>query len=161
MTLESEKTQSRILSEMHIGAILSFRRLSESVCMRILMVYLLMLASSVIGWMLFTCASSSLASGRMDSMSLANCLQECLWLPAVVILAGPLIVGVWIGFLLIGPGSGLIGLALLLLLSGLQYALLALALCRILRKRQWLWSIYLAAYSALTAYVFPIVAFIT
>ena len=135
--------------------------LSDSVCARILAVYLLMLIGGVVGWVLFTCLSNPLAAGRMDSAPLLDGLYWCLLLPFVTLLIGPLVIGVGIGMQLLGPGSGLLGLMLLLVVAGLQYVLLFDAFRRILRSKRWLWGIFLVVYSALLAYVFPIVTYIT
>ena len=135
--------------------------LSDSVCARILAAYILMLIGGIVGWWLFTYLSQPFAAGRMDSAQMLDCLYHCLILPFVTILIGPLVIGVAIGMLLIGPGSGMLGLLLLLALSGLQYALLVVAFRRILRSKRWMWGIYLFVYSALLAYVFPIVTYLT
>ena len=97
----------------------------------------------------------------MDSAPMLDCLCYCLILPFVTILIGPLVIGVAIGMLLVGPGSGMSGMMLLLALSGLQYALLVVAFRRILCKKRWMWGIYLFVYSALLAYLFPIVTYLT
>ena len=135
--------------------------LSDSVCARILTVYILMLIGGIIEGGLFTCLSQPLAAGRMDSAPMLGFLYYCLFLPFVTILIGPLVIGVGIGFLLFGPGSGMLGLTFLLVLSGLQYVLLVVALRRIICKKRWMWGIYLFAYSAAFAYVYPIVTYIT
>ena len=137
------------------------KRLSDSVCARILAVYILMLIGGIVGWGIFTFLSQPLAAGRMDSAPVLDCLYHCLFLPFVTILIGPLVIGVAIGMLLIGPGSGMLGLMLLLVLSVVQYVLLVVAVRRILCKKRQLWGICLFAYSVVFAYVFPIVTYIT
>ncbi len=97
----------------------------------------------------------------MDSAPLLDGLYWCLLLPFVTLLIDPLVIGVGIGMQLLGPGSGLLGLMLLLVVAGLQYVLLFDAFRRILRSKRWLWGIFLVVYSALLAYVFPIVTYIT
>ena len=116
--------------------------LSDSVCARILAVYVLMLIGGVVG----------LRIGGVLGWG-----PSLFAFPFVTVLMGPFVIGVWIGMLLFGPGSGMLGLMLLLVLSVVQYMLLIVAFRRIVCKKKWMWGICLFAYPVAFAYVFPIV----
>ena len=130
------------------------KKAPESMRIRILVFYLLMLMGSTIGFEIF--AYMHHEEPRVIAY---------IALSSYSVLIEPLFVSLGLGFLLFGPGSWWpLGILWLLLSSAVQYGMLCFAYRHLFGKKSWwrlAWFLLVVGYSAFAAYVFMFICGIT